>query len=404
MKEVDLISMIECVTASFHINLSIVKSPEDEKNCFDLGLREHILKCGRPNDVLHNIYAGCGPFILHHVIDRYDSEYDLFALPEDMRSCGDYILIGPYRKEYMDDFRLNRLIQKCGLPISLTSGLRDYFCEVPIVMDSGSWDELLLSIVRMCYDGQEIKKRLVELKEDESMGWKEDLPEDTLVHTKMLEDRYRMENELLHAIASGDADTALRICRKFSSTSVSRRFKDPNRDRRNILITSNAIYRKAAENGCVHPVHIDRLSSGFAKKIETVCTEREASRLALEMVRKYCLLVRNFSLKGHSAVIQKIVNHIDLNLAHDLSLKRLSEEYCVNASYLSTLFKKEMGQNLIEYLTDYRMKQAKELLKDSTLNINEISDRVGYPDSRYFSKLFKKCIGITPSEFRKLYD
>ena len=98
MKEVDLISMIECVTASFHINLSIVKSPEDEKNCFDLGLREHILKCGRPNDVLHNIYAGCGPFILHHVIDRYDSEYDLFALPEDMRSCGDYILIGPYRK------------------------------------------------------------------------------------------------------------------------------------------------------------------------------------------------------------------------------------------------------------------------------------------------------------------
>ena len=147
--------------------------------------------------------------ILHHVIDRYDSEYDLFALPEDMRSCGDYILIGPYRKEYMDDFRLNRLIQKCGLPISLTSGLRDYFCEVPIVMDSGSWDELLLSIVRMCYDDQEIKKRLVELKEDESMGWKEDLPEDTLVHTKMLEDRYRMENELLHAIASGDADTCL---------------------------------------------------------------------------------------------------------------------------------------------------------------------------------------------------
>ena len=150
-----------------------------------------------------------------------------------------------------------------------------------------------------------------------------------------------------------------------------------------------------------HPVHIDRLSSGFAKKIETVCTEREASRLALEMVRKYCLLVRNFSLKGHSAVIQKIVNHIDLNLAHDLSLKRLSEEYCVNASYLSTLFKKEMGQSITAYIAEQRIKQAILYLNSTDMQIQEIALAVGITDLNYFSKLFKKMTGMPPSVYKK---
>lgn len=210
-----------------------------------------------------------------------------------------------------------------------------------------------------------------------------------------------MENELLDAITAGDADAALKVCRQFSNNPLSRRYKDPNRDRRNILITSNAIYRKAAERGCVHPVHIDRLSSGFAKKIELVCTEREGNRLALEMVRKYCHLVRNFSLRGHSAIIQKIVNHIDLNLAEDLSLKQLAEEYCVNASYLSTLFKKEMDMSITAYIADQRIKQAILYLNSTDMQIQEVALAVGIADLNYFSKLFKKATGMPPSIYKK---
>ncbi|MCI7380827.1 MAG: response regulator [Hungatella hathewayi] len=114
--------------------------------------------------------------------------------------------------------------------------------------------------------------------------------------------------------------------------------------------------------------------------------------------------ILSYTDKKQTKVIRQAVNYIECNYGRHIGLTEVADAVGLSTAYFSIVFKKEMGQNLIEYLTDYRMKQAKELLKDSTLNINEISDRVGYPDSRYFSKLFKKCIGITPSEFRKLYD
>ena len=71
--------------------------------------------------------------------------------------------------------------------------------------------------------------------------------------------------------------------------------------------------------------------------------------------------------------------------------------------YFSGMFKREVGQNFSEYVTDYRIKKAKDLLKRSNLSILEISDAVGFKDPKYFSKIFKKAAGITPAEYRKIY-
>lgn len=168
------------------------------------------------------------------------------------------------------------------------------------------------------------------------------------------------------------------------------------------MITANTLYRKAAQAGCVHPVHIDELSCKFAKKIETLMTKTEADRFNLEMVRKYCMLVRNYSLQGYSPLVQKVVNHIDLNLMSDLSLRNLAAEYCVNPSYLSSLFKKEMSVTITAYVNQQRMKQAIRYLNTSNMQIQNIAADVGISDVNYFSKLFKKATGKTPSEYREL--
>ena len=97
---------------------------------------------------------------------------------------------------------------------------------------------------------------------------------------------------------------------------------------------------------------------------------------------------------------QYIQEHAD----EPLTLEEVSRVVGFNASYFSSLFKKETGQNFVEYLSEVRMERAKELLKETDLPVSEICGRVGYSDLKYFTKSFKKVTGIKPGEFRKLYS
>lgn len=83
-----------------------------------------------------------------------------------------------------------------------------------------------------------------------------------------------------------------------------------------------------------------------------------------------------------------------------ITLNKIAESIYVTPNYLSTLFKIEVGQGFSDYLTMYRIAKAKVLLKDLSLKIYDISDRVGYSDPHYFSKIFKIITGMTPKEYR----
>ena len=84
-----------------------------------------------------------------------------------------------------------------------------------------------------------------------------------------------------------------------------------------------------------------------------------------------------------------------------LSVKDISDHIHLSASYVCTFFKNETGQTLNQYLTEYRMERAKQLLVDLRYKITEISSKVGYSDGNYFGKSFKKYSGLSPSEYRE---
>lgn len=84
----------------------------------------------------------------------------------------------------------------------------------------------------------------------------------------------------------------------------------------------------------------------------------------------------------------------------DMSLNMAAEAVGFSPNHLSSVFSQQTGQTFIKYLTDYRMDKAKELLRCTPLRAIDIASQVGYEDSHYFSYLFKKHIGVTPSQFR----
>jgi YesN/AraC family two-component response regulator len=161
------------------------------------------------------------------------------------------------------------------------------------------------------------------------------------------------------------------------------------------------LLRKAVEQGGVHPFYIDSVSSDFAKKVEKIKSVQEGIDMMHDMIYKYCALVKNHSMKNYSLLVQKVITVIDSDLTADLSLHRQAEMLNINASYLSTLFKKETGMTLTEYVSKKRIDHAAFLLTSTNLQIQVVAQNCGIYDVNYFTKMFKKQTGKTPKEYRE---
>ena len=104
--------------------------------------------------------------------------------------------------------------------------------------------------------------------------------------------------------------------------------------------------------------------------------------------------------KQYSTAISSALHYISQHYAEDLTLNMVADHVFLNREYLSRRFKQEVGSTFSEYLTSLRLKQAKELLETSSLRISEVAAQIGIPNISYFSTIFRKEFGCSPSEIR----
>lgn len=106
-------------------------------------------------------------------------------------------------------------------------------------------------------------------------------------------------------------------------------------------------------------------------------------------------------LNKHNNIIKQALQFIQENFSDpDISLNTLAQEVALSPSHFSTVFSQAMGKTFIDYLTDQRIQLAKQLLKETNLKLAEITFQIGYNDPNYFSFLFKKKQGLSPTEYR----
>jgi len=100
-------------------------------------------------------------------------------------------------------------------------------------------------------------------------------------------------------------------------------------------------------------------------------------------------------------VIQDVVRYIHEHYMHDIGLEVIAGRVFLSPGYLSQLFKKEMGQSMMKYITNYRLEKAKDLLSKTNLKVQDVGVKVGYPNLSYFCMLFVNHYGVSPSGFRE---
>ena len=146
----------------------------------------------------------------------------------------------------------------------------------------------------------------------------------------------------------------------------------------------------------MEPENTEEILAESGKNIESAIT------YAKKMISQAITIRDQNSGNKNRSILKTAVDFIDEHyMDEDISLNTAANVANVSSNHFSALFSQNMGQTFIEYLTTLRMNKAKELLRCTGMRSSEIAGKIGYKDAHYFSYLFKKTQGMTPSDYRK---
>jgi two-component system, response regulator YesN len=142
------------------------------------------------------------------------------------------------------------------------------------------------------------------------------------------------------------------------------------------------------------------------RKIDTTYAHRVQELMRSKSIKKQeqttepSILSDESNVSRFNVLVSMIEEYVRSNYMNDISMQEAARSINYSETYFCKMFKQQYGQNFTTYLTEYRMNEAKKLLKQPNVSVKEVGARVGYPDSSYFARVFRRLIGITPSEYQ----
>lgn len=368
----------------------------------DLFLRADLFGLENYAHFLQNSMLQAKDRTVYRFQDEYDCCYIFLKIREEL-----YFFIGPYLLSLPSENWLSAKAQSLSLSEEQSRRMHLYYTTLPLIDD----ENLLLTMANtlaahlwgspehytMEYVDYTIPDRYAPVSYD--------VPAkpggDRVFNLATLEQHYASENQLMEAISKGKLHLVTAVASTVFNNGAEPRLTDSLRDRKNYLIILKTLLRKAAEQGGVHPLHLHKLSAYYAAKIENIRTIKQSFSLQEDMIRNFCQLVKQHSLSKYSYYVGQAITLVQFDLTADLRLKTIAEKLNVNSSYLSSLFHREYGCTLTDFINKQRIDQGILLLQQTTKPVQEIAAECGIHDVNYFIKLFKKQTGFTPNRYRR---
>ena len=368
----------------------------------DLHLRSGLFGIRNYSGFLQNSMSQAMDNTLYRFYDEYDCNYIFLRLPD-----GDsYFFIGPYLLSLPSGERISQRAAALELSREQLEHMQMYYTSLPLIED----ENLLLTMANTFaaalwgspeqYGMEYLDYAIPDRYEPIPFAATPGLADPNAPDLSALEHHYESENLLMEAVSRGKLHQVTAVASTVFNNGAKPRLNDSLRDRKNDLVILKTLLRKAAEYGGVHPMHLHRLSSHYAGLIENARTIRQSITLQERMIRDYCQLVKRHSLSKYSHYVGKTITLVQYDLTADLRLNTIARKLNVNSSYLSTLFRREYGCTLTEYVNRERIDRGIYLLRRTEKSIQEIAAECGIQDVNYFIKLFKKQTGLTPSRYR----
>ena len=331
----------------------------------------------------------------------YVNRWGLYYLGYTFSLDNEYsVIIGPYLQLTPN---LQNLTKKYQLVGNEREELRDFCNHIHLLSSEKSQSYAsVLQLYEMMVE-QVVSPLQIESDNEigDKLGEQYQITEDV---GKIVNLRYKIETDFLHAVEQGNKAKAVELLNSDDLLfSFSERFPNqPLRRVKNLVIVINTLLRTVAKKSSVPPILIHRLSEKYAVQIENKTRVVELQHLQDDMIEEYCELMVSNSLSKYSKITQEVVAYIMTYYRERIDIKELAALNFTHPSHLSRKFKQDTNMTITAYQQSIRMDQAKYLLKNENMPIEEIAWIVGYEDSSYFARVFKQEIGYTPSQYREV--
>jgi YesN/AraC family two-component response regulator len=219
--------------------------------------------------------------------------------------------------------------------------------------------------------------------------------------------RYLVEDQATDAITEGDQSLLADTLQIIELEKVLDYLKQDGvayllRNFKNHLIIVNTYCRIAAKNGGVLPLYLHLISERFSMLIEDAdSVEFLREHVYHEIYQEYCQAVSEFSTTEYSPVMTEIVRYITENLTDNLTLTMIAEKFDMHPVHLARKFKQETGTTFISYVNVQRVYLAKYYFHLGRYQLSEVATLSGFNSHSYFTKVFKKTTGQTPTRYLK---
>ncbi|HJT58298.1 MAG TPA: AraC family transcriptional regulator [Ktedonobacteraceae bacterium] len=310
------------------------------------------------------------------------------------------VVVGPAISKAFHPQLLREMSQNERVPLTMQKQLQQSYNTLPMV-DEAKQQAIGYLLINILAPGM-IQPQRIEIALPAGDGTAVKFKYELEQNRELVERRYEVENKILHAIARGDSLLLKKVTEEFKGIPWPYRHPHaPVRSMKNLSLSHNTLFRKAAEGAGVHPLYLDSISGKFAIQIEQAQSIGELEALYEEMPYVYCSAVRELALAAFPPIIKEAIIFIRFNIDQPLSLNHIADTLGVHPSYLSRAFKRELGMTLTDYVNQLRIEEATYLLDHSNASVTEIASSVGFNDSNYFSKVFRKWQRVTPHDYRK---
>jgi AraC-like DNA-binding protein len=243
----------------------------------------------------------------------------------------------------------------------------------------------------------------------EEMNWaKNDISNVIFYHQEkeVPHNPYDHEVRKLDSIQNGDLELLLKCQREIWVGELGKVAGDPVRQAKNMAIIVIVLASRAAIRGGLAAELSFSMADGFIINIENMNNVAKIQAATIQTEIEFANTVKqmnDYKNKNKNMLVEKAKDYIFKNLHSNIRVSKIGVELSVNKDYLSSVFSREEGITIQQYICREKIKQGEDLLKYSDYTIYDISNYLSFSSQSHFGQCFKKIIGITPKQYRNKY-